>query len=113
MLWQITLFGSGGVNPEQLDPNGVLTLALKGFSIAAALIGAIAVIYILVAGFQYITAAGSEAKQVEAKKIITYAIAGLLLVVLSFVVINEVLRRLDFNASIITNDQPATRSVVR
>lgn len=50
-------------------------------------VGAVAVILIMVAGFKFITS-GGDAKQVEgARKTLTYAIIGLIIVLLSFFVI--------------------------
>lgn len=100
MLWQIALFGPGGVDPTELNPDSALALGLKVFAVALAVIGGIAVIYVIVGGLHYIIAAGNSNEQTTAKKTITYAIIGLVLAALSFVIIGEVLRRLQFVASV-------------
>ena len=95
-LWQISIFGSGGVDPTTIDPNSVLTLGMKGLSVALAIIGGIVVVYIVLGGIQYITAAGNAGEQTNAKKTITYALMGLVLVGLAFLLVGEVLQRLNF-----------------
>lgn len=49
---------------------------------------ALAVLFIIIGGLQYMTAAGDEKKTGVAKKTMTYAIIGLLLVILSLVIVN-------------------------
>ncbi len=52
-----------------------------------ALVGAVAVILIIVSGYKFITS-GGDSKQVEdARKTLTYAIIGLVVVLMSFLVI--------------------------
>lgn len=66
--------------------------ALMGLLIKAAymFIGITAVFFIFFAGFKYITS-GGEAKQAQAaQQTLTYAIIGLIVVILSFVVIQLV-----------------------
>lgn len=100
MLWQISIFGSGGVDPTTLTPDTALTLLLKGVSVALAIIGGIVVVYIIMAGLQYIMAGGNAGDQATAKKTITYALVGLALVMVSFLIVSEVLRRLSFVGSV-------------
>jgi hypothetical protein len=52
------------------------------------LIGTLAVILIIFAGIRFITASGDSKKVEEAKKAITYVIAGLLIILFSFFIIN-------------------------
>lgn len=112
MLWQIGIFGPGGLDPTTLKPDTAFQVVLRGFEIALSLIGGIAVLYILVAGLQYIMAAGNDGKQAEAKKTITYAIVGFFLVIVSFAIVNEVLHRIEFNDTIL-KDNPAVQKVIK
>jgi len=48
--------------------------------------GVIAVIVIIVAGFMYVTSGGDAAKVVKAKNAILYAVIGLVIIILAFVI---------------------------
>ena len=100
MFWQISLFGSTGIDPTTINRDSFLIIALKAFSIGMTILTAICVIYIIVAGIQYVMAAGSAGEQTNAKKTITYALLGLAVALLSFLLVNEVLQRLQFNATV-------------
>lgn len=52
------------------------------------LAGAFALIYLIYGGILYITAAGNEEKTKAGKNAIVYAIIGIAIVVLSFVIVN-------------------------
>lgn len=54
-------------------------------------LGFIAVIMIIYGGILYITAAGKQEKVDEGKKIITYSIIGIVIILLSFAIVNTVL----------------------
>ncbi len=56
------------------------------------LVGIIAVVFLVWGGIQYITSAGEESKIEHAKKTITYAIIGLLVIGLAVVVVNFVVK---------------------
>jgi len=47
------------------------------------LVGGLAVLFIVIGGFQYVTSGGNSAKAEAAKKTITYAVGGLILVALT------------------------------
>jgi cytochrome bd-type quinol oxidase subunit 2 len=55
-------------------------------------LGLIAVIMIIYGGITYVTAAGNEEKVGKAKKIIMYAIVGIVIVLISFALVNTVIR---------------------
>lgn len=55
-------------------------------------LGFVAVLMIIYGGFTYVTAAGEEQKLGEAKKIIMYAIVGVIVILLSFAIVNTVLK---------------------
>jgi hypothetical protein len=52
--------------------------------------GTVAVIFILYAGFQFITSGLNESAREEAKKTIQYAIIGLVVALLSWVIVNVI-----------------------
>lgn len=104
MLWQIGLFGQNGVDPTQITVQEITAMIVNIVSILLMGIGIVVFIYIVMAGIQYVTAAGNAGKQGEAKKTITAAVVGLVIVIAAFAITRQVLRWVDFDASIINND---------
>jgi hypothetical protein len=66
----------------------------KIINILSVLIGAIAVIMIIVGGFRYVTSAGSDSGVQAAKKTIMYALIGLVIVALAQVIVHFVLNNI-------------------
>jgi hypothetical protein len=52
------------------------------------LAGILAVIFIIYGGFQYITSRGNETQAKSGARTLTYAVIGLVLIILSYVIIN-------------------------
>lgn len=83
-------------NPEQyqlsqdLNKDPVAQLIASFVQIALTVGGAIAVIYIIIGAYQYFTAFGSEEKATKAKTTITWAVIGVVVIILSKVVVIEV-----------------------
>lgn len=65
-------------------------LALRFINFAITAIGVLGVIMFIYAGFMYMTAAGDESKITKAKNAMTYAIVGIVVAVLGFVVVATV-----------------------
>jgi hypothetical protein len=63
---------------------------LRVINIALALAGLIAVLFLVIGGFRYITAGGNEDNTESAKKIIMNAVIGIIVIILSFVVVRVV-----------------------
>jgi hypothetical protein len=103
MLWQIGIRGSGGVDPTTIDINQVNLLIANIVNVLLTVIGVVVFIYIIVAGIQYITAGGNATKQTEAKRAITSAVIGLIIVMAAFAITQEVLQQLGFDANIGSN----------
>lgn len=78
--------GDGSVDPVSV----VLT---RVTNILAVILGVMAVIFILVGGFNYITANGDSSSIANAKKTIIYALVGLLVAFLARPIINFVLSK--------------------
>ena len=72
------------------DVNSVVKLAINLFS---GVVGVVAVIMIMVAGFKYITAAGDSAKVTSAKNTLVYALIGLVVVALAQAIVKFVLTK--------------------
>jgi hypothetical protein len=63
---------------------------LKIINIALAVAGLIAVLFLIIGGFRYITSAGNEETAEQAKKIIINAIIGVVVIILSFVIVRVI-----------------------
>jgi quinol-cytochrome oxidoreductase complex cytochrome b subunit len=68
----------------------VSTFILKIINIALAVAGLIAVLFLIIGGFRYITSAGNEESAEQAKKIIVNAIIGVVVIILSFVIVRVI-----------------------
>jgi hypothetical protein len=71
--------------------NDVTALIKKIINILSVLIGAIAVIMIIIGGFRYVTSGGKQESVTAAKNTILYAIVGLVIVALAQVIVHFVL----------------------
>ena len=63
-------------------------------NIALGFLGIVAVVIIIYAGFKWMTAAGNEDQAGEAKKMITQAVAGLVVIFLAWVIANFAIDRI-------------------
>ncbi|OGE82384.1 MAG: hypothetical protein A3B10_02815 [Candidatus Doudnabacteria bacterium RIFCSPLOWO2_01_FULL_44_21] len=68
----------------------VSTFVLRIINIALAIAGLIAVLFLIIGGFRYITSAGNEETAEQAKKIITNAIIGIVVIILAFVIVRVI-----------------------
>ncbi|HSX01343.1 MAG TPA: hypothetical protein VLF67_03825 [Candidatus Saccharimonas sp.] len=68
----------------------IFIVVVNVIHILLALAGGLAVIFIMVGGIWYVTAAGDPAKLKRAKEIIQYAITGLVVTLLAFSVVSIV-----------------------
>ena len=66
-------------------------LALTIVNFFLTFLGLIAVVMIIYGGFLYVTAAGAQEKIESAKKIIMYAVIGIVVILLSFAIVNTIL----------------------
>jgi len=74
----------------ELDANIVVG---NSFDLVFYLLGGIAVIVIIVSGIMYITSVGDSGRVTKAKNMLTYAIVGLVVVVIAGIVVNFVTSR--------------------
>ena len=63
---------------------------LKIINIALAIAGLVAVLFLIIGGFRYITSAGNEETAEQAKAIILNAIIGIVVIILSFVIVRVI-----------------------
>jgi len=82
--------GGTGLNSGLTNESTLTGFILRVINIALALAGLIAVLFLIIGGFRYITAGGNSDNSDEAKKIILNAVIGIIVVILSFVVVRVV-----------------------
>jgi len=87
---------SGPVNPSGLPEKlvgqgGIIT---KISNAILAVVGVLAVLFLILGGVQYITSAGNPDNVAKAKNTILYAVIGLIFVILSFAIVNFIITRL-------------------
>jgi hypothetical protein len=63
---------------------------MRIINIALIVAGLIAVLFLIIGGFRYITSAGNEEVAENAKKIIINAIIGIVIIILSFVIVRVI-----------------------
>lgn len=77
--------------PDQTNKvNQIITDVINVFSVV---VGIVAVIMIVYAGFKYITSGGAQEKVTSAKNTILYAIIGLVIVALAQIIVKFVLNK--------------------
>lgn len=81
--------------PTNEDP---MTIVKNIINVAVAVIGIIAVIMIIIGGYQYATSVGDAGKVKNAKNTIMYGIIGLIIALMAYAIVNFVLSNV-FNQS--------------
>lgn len=84
---------SEGADPV-MDPNYLLKFIENAQNIVSILAGAIAIGMLIWGGFIYITAGGNEEKNQKAKTVLTYAIVGIVIILLAKVLITLFIKAL-------------------
>ncbi|MEO8065893.1 MAG: pilin [Candidatus Doudnabacteria bacterium] len=85
---QFQIPNSGNTNlPNQSSASGLI---LQVINIALGVAGLVAVLFLLIGGFRYITSAGNEETAEQARKIIVNAIIGVVVIILSFVIVRVI-----------------------
>lgn len=89
---------AAGLVPENTDDVGsFIVLAINISQYILGIVGSLTLLMFIVGGFQFMTSTGSPEKVSKAKKTITAAIVGLLIVFSSWLIINFVVESLGFN----------------
>jgi hypothetical protein len=85
---QFNVPNSGGTGlPNDTSVSGLI---LRVINIALAVAGLVAVLFLIIGGFRYITSAGNEETAEQAKKIIINAIIGVVVIILAFVIVRVI-----------------------
>ena len=93
--FQSGLSGIGGLFPQSgiagstqlTGTNGLIYNVIQMMLLVA---GAVAVLFVIVGGFWYLTSAGNEEQAEKGKTAVVNAIIGIIIIVLSYVVINVI-----------------------
>ena len=80
-----------GDRPEMVPGGDLRSLVLTIVNYFLTFLGLIAVIMVIYGGITYVVSAGKDEAVGNAKKIIMYSLVGLIIILLSFVVVNAVL----------------------
>ncbi len=89
-----SLFGTGGLNNSQSLSDLIVNVVrlLLTFS------GVIAILFVIIGGFQYVTSGGNEETAEKGKKTVINAIIGIILIILSYVIINVIANTVSSNS---------------
>ena len=96
LLTRLAQISPDGVDlPNQVDPamkTGFVSQQLQGaLQVAFGILGAIAVLIVVIAAMQYVISAGDPQKVAKAKDAIIYAMVGLGVAILAFAIVTFVL----------------------
>ena len=80
------LFGNGGLTGAQ----SVTQLITDVLDILLIFAGAVAVFFVIIGGYQYLTSAGNEEAAEKGRKTLVNAIIGVVVIVMAFVIINVI-----------------------
>ena len=86
-----TAINEGTDKPDIVPGGGLRGLVLKIVNYFLGFLGILAVIMVIYGGVTYVTAAGNDESIGNAKKIIMYALIGIIIILLSFAIVNTIL----------------------
>jgi hypothetical protein len=81
----------GEISAATGGEGSIRALALKIVNYFLTFLGIVAVMMIIFGGVTYVTAAGKQESIDNAKKIILYALVGIIIILLSFAIVNTIL----------------------
>lgn len=93
------LFPIGGIAGSQTltGPGGLI---YRIISLLLFVVGGLAVLFVIIGGYQYITAAGNEEQSEKGKKTLVNAIIGVVVIVLAWVIINVVVNTISGSSGV-------------
>jgi hypothetical protein len=89
---------SAGVNAGLANAADLPTIVGKSISVLLGVLGLLFVVYVVYAGFLYLTAQGEETNVKKAKKMLSQAVIGMIIVVSAYAITNVVIDNLSFAA---------------
>jgi type IV secretion system pilin len=78
------------VGPDTAGEGSIRVLIVRMVNYFLGFLGLLAVIMVIYGGVTYVTSAGEDEKIQNAKKIIMYALIGLIIILLSFVIVKAI-----------------------
>lgn len=87
----VASIGGGNACNSDADAGRLSNFIKKIINILLFLIGAIAVIMIIIGGLRYVTSGGDQSQVSGAKNTILYAVVGLVIAVMAYAIVNFVL----------------------
>ena len=84
----------GNINKGNPDLEDLSQLIRNIANIAIALVGTVALLFLIIGGFYYITSAGNPDNVGKAKQTILYSIIGLILAIVSYAIINFIINQI-------------------
>jgi hypothetical protein len=88
------IFGTGGLN----NSSSLSDLIVNGIRLMLMFAGAIAVVFVIIGGYFYITAGGNAETSEKGKSVLLNAIIGIVIIVLAYVIINVIVNTLTSNS---------------
>ena len=85
------LFGGGRLTRA----TSVQDLIVEVIRLMLLLAGAIAVVFVIIGGYQYVTSGGSEEQAEKGKKTLINAIIGIVIIILSYTIINVIAKQIN------------------
>ena len=83
--------GAGNTFPPDIPRTDIMSILNIIINALIGLSGAIAVWFLILGGFQYVTSAGNPDSVQKAKSTILYAIIGLIVVIISYAAVNFII----------------------
>jgi hypothetical protein len=87
---QINCPQGAGINCSQIGANRLNDVILTIINIILGVTFALAILFLIVGGFRYLTSAGNEEAAEKGKKTVINALIGIAIIILSFVLVNIV-----------------------
>jgi hypothetical protein len=81
-------------NNGLVNSTSATDLVAKVINLALYFSGIVAVVFIIIGGFYFMTARGNEEQATSGRKTLTYAIIGLVIIIFSFVIVNVITNQL-------------------
>ena len=86
-----TAVGAAGTNAGLTAASDLPTIVGRGIGILLGVLGLVFVVLVVYAGFLYLTAQGEETNVKKAKKLLSQAVIGLILIVSAYAITNVVI----------------------
>jgi hypothetical protein len=88
-----SIFGTGGLNGS----SSLSDLIVKGIQLMLMFAGAIAVLFVIIGGYQYLASGGNDETAEKGKKTLLNAVIGIIIIVLAYVIINVIINTVSSN----------------